>query len=338
MVRIDGSKGEGGGQVLRTSLALSLVTGTPFEMVNIRAGRAKPGLLRQHLTAVKAAAEVGAAEVTGAELGSRELTFKPRALSPGNYYFAVGTAGSATLVLQTVLPALMMASGPSTLRLEGGTHNKAAPPFDFLEKAYLPLVRRMGPKVEAVLERHGFFPAGGGKLRVNVDPAPLKPLTLMERGRVTRRQGTALIAQIPFDVAKRELATVEELLKWRPDELRTEELKRSVGPGNVLTLEVESEHVTEVFTSFGERGVRAEDVAGHAAAEAKRYLDAEVPVGEHLCDQLLLLLALAKGGSFRTLPLDGHSETQLHTFAHFLDVKVDVREVSPEVREVEVRP
>ncbi|HEX8697393.1 MAG TPA: RNA 3'-terminal phosphate cyclase, partial [Myxococcaceae bacterium] len=188
MVRIDGSKGEGGGQVLRTSLALSLVTGTPFQMVNVRAGRAKPGLLRQHLTALKAAAEVGAAEVTGAELGSRELTFKPRALSPGNYFFAVGTAGSATLVLQTVLPALMVASGPSTLMLEGGTHNPAAPPFDFLKKAYLPLVRRMGPEVEAVLDRPGFFPAGGGKFRVDVKPAPLKPLHLMERGRVLRRE------------------------------------------------------------------------------------------------------------------------------------------------------
>jgi RNA 3'-terminal phosphate cyclase (ATP) len=337
MVRIDGSKGEGGGQVLRTSLALSLVTGTPFQMVNIRAGRQKPGLLRQHLTAVKAATEVGAAEVTGAELGSRELTFKPRALAPGNYFFSVGTAGSATLVLQTVLPALMVASGPSTLRLEGGTHNPLAPPFDFLQKAYLPLVKRMGPKVEAVLERHGFFPAGGGKFQVKVEPAPLKPLVLLERGRVVRRQATALIAMIPFDVAKRELATVEQALKWKPTELRTEELKRTQGPGNVLTLEVESEHVTEVFTAFGERGVRAEEVAGNAAGEVKRYLDAEVPVGEHLCDQLLLLLALAKGGTFRTLPLDGHAVTQLDTFAHFLDVKVDVREVSPEVREVEIR-
>ncbi|WP_224365399.1 RNA 3'-terminal phosphate cyclase [Hyalangium versicolor] len=337
MVRIDGSKGEGGGQVLRTSLALSLVTGTPFQMVNIRAGRQKPGLLRQHLTAVKAAAEVGAAEVVGAEMGSRELTFKPRALSAGNYFFAVGTAGSATLVLQTVLPALMLASGPSTLVLEGGTHNPMAPPFDFLEKAYFPLVRRMGPKVEAVLERHGFFPAGGGKFRVNVEPAPLKPLTLLERGEVKRRMATALIGQIPFDVAKRELATVEQALKWKPYELRTEELKRSVGPGNVLWLEVESEHVTEVFTAFGERGVRAEEVAGNAVEEARRYLDAEVPVGEHLCDQLLLLLALAKGGTFRTLPLDGHAETQLETFKHFLDVKVEVREVTREVREVEVR-
>ena len=139
---------------------MELVTGTPFRMENIRAGRQKPGLLRQHLTAVKAAAEVGAAEMEGAELGSRELTFKPRALSAGNYYFAVGTAGSATLVLQTVLPALMLASGPSTLMLEGGTHNPMAPPFDFLEKAYFPLVRRMGPKVEACCD---FVAAGGSR-------------------------------------------------------------------------------------------------------------------------------------------------------------------------------
>ncbi|MBZ4422419.1 RNA 3'-terminal phosphate cyclase [Myxococcus sp. RHSTA-1-4] len=337
MVRIDGSKGEGGGQVLRTSLALSLVTGTPFTITNIRAGRKKPGLLRQHLTAVKAAEAVGAAEVSGAELGSRELTFRPRALAAGNYHFAVGTAGSATLVLQTVLPALLMAQGPSTLMLEGGTHNPAAPPFDFLQRAYLPLVRRMGPAVEATLERPGFFPAGGGKFRVDVKPAPLKPLSLLERGRVLRRDVKAVVAMIPFDVAKRELDTVAGALKWRPDEFRTEELKRSPGPGNVLVAEVESEHVTEVFTAFGERGKRAEAVGEEVAEEVMRYLDAEVPVGEHLCDQLLLLLALAKGGTFRTLPLDGHAETQLHTMAHFLDVKVQVREVSREVREVEVR-
>ncbi|MCY1021550.1 RNA 3'-terminal phosphate cyclase [Pyxidicoccus sp. MSG2] len=337
MVRIDGSQGEGGGQVLRTSLALSLVTGTPFTMTNIRAGRKKPGLLRQHLTGVKAAEAVGAAEVSGAELGSRELTFRPRALAAGNYHFSVGTAGSATLVMQTVLPALLMAGTPSTLMLEGGTHNPAAPPFDFLQKAYLPLLRKMGPAVEATLERPGFFPAGGGKFRVDVRPAPLEPVSLLERGRVLRREVKAVVAMIPFDVAKRELDVAGGALKWRPDELRTEELKRSPGPGNVLMAEVESEHVTEVFTAFGERGKRAEMVAEEMVAEVKRYLDAEVPVGEHLCDQLLLLLALAKGGTFRTLPLDGHAETQLHTMAHFLDVKVQVREVSREVREVEVR-
>ncbi|HEX8434467.1 RNA 3'-terminal phosphate cyclase [Archangium sp.] len=337
MIRIDGSKGEGGGQVLRTSLALSLVTGTPFQVVNIRAGRSKPGLLRQHLTAVKAAAAVGDAELEGAELHSKELTFRPRSLKCGEYHFAVGTAGSATLVLQTVLPALLSASGPSTLVLEGGTHNPAAPPFDFLAKAYLPLVRRMGPVVEATLDRPGFFPAGGGKFRVSVQPAPLKPLHLLERGNVVRRQATAMFSQVPFDVAKRELETVGRRLGWSEAERRVEELKRAPGPGNVLSLEVESEHVTEVFTAFGERGVRAEDVAAAAAEEARVYLEAGVPVGEHLCDQLMLLLALARGGSFRTLPLDGHAQTQIETFAHFLDVKVAVHEVSTQARDVQIK-
>lgn len=337
MIRIDGSRGEGGGQVLRTSLALSLVTGTPFQMVNIRAGRSKPGLLRQHLTAVHAAAEVGEAEVTGAALGSRELTFRPRALRPGGYHFAVGSAGSATLVLQTVLPALLMVEGASSLTLEGGTHNMAAPPFDFLAKTYLPLLRRMGPAVEATLDRPGFFPAGGGKFRVMVQPSPLKPLALLERGAVVRKQATAVVSQIPVDVARRELEAVERVLKWAPEELAVQELKRSTGPGNVVTLEVECEHLTAVFTGFGQRRVRAEVVGEQVATEARTWLESGVPVDHHLCDQLLLLCALAKGGAFRTLPLDGHAETQLHTMAHFLDVKVDVREESPEVREVVVR-
>ncbi|MHA7629540.1 RNA 3'-terminal phosphate cyclase [Corallococcus sp. M7] len=337
MVRIDGSQGEGGGQVLRTALALSLVTGTPFEMVNVRAGRAKPGLLRQHLTALKAAETVGAAEVTGAELGSKQLSFHPRALSAGNYHFAVGSAGSATLVLQTVLPALLHAEGASTLMLEGGTHNPAAPPFDFLEKTYLPLLRRMGPRVDVTLDRPGFYPAGGGRFRVDIQPAKLQPLQLLERGRVLRTEVVAQVAAIPFDVAKRELDTVAAVLKLRPDQQRPEELKRSYGPGNVLRVEVESEHVTEVFTGFGERGKRAETVGEEVAAKVKRYLDAGVPVGEHLCDQLLLLCALAKGGHFRTVALDSHSLTQRETMAHFLDVKVDVRELERDVHEVTVR-
>jgi RNA 3'-terminal phosphate cyclase (ATP) len=144
MIDIDGSEGEGGGQVLRTSLSLSLVTGSPFRIEKIRAGRKKPGLLRQHLTAVQAAAQIGSAEVEGDELGSREIIFRPATVKPGRYTFSVGTAGSAGLVLQTVLPPLLLASGPSELTLEGGTHNPWAPPFDFLSRAFFPLLRRMG--------------------------------------------------------------------------------------------------------------------------------------------------------------------------------------------------
>ena len=170
MLTIDGSRGEGGGQILRTSLGLSLVTGRAFRIVRIRAGRAKPGLRHQHRTAVQAAARVGNAEVEGAEVGSMELTFVPGAVAAGEYEFSVGTAGSAALVLQAVLPALLTASQPSRLKLEGGTHNPFAPPFDFLAKTFLPIVNRMGPRVTAELERPGFYPAGGGEMRLTIEP------------------------------------------------------------------------------------------------------------------------------------------------------------------------
>src|SRR6516164_8542496 len=185
MITIDGSQGEGGGQILRTSLALSLVTSQPFRMERIRAKRQKPGLLKQHLTSVEAAKTVGCAEVTGTALGSQTLEFKPGPVTPGNYRFAVGTAGSATLVLQTVLPSLLTASGRSTLTLEGGTHNPLAPPFDFLARSFMPLIRSMGPGVELELKTSGFFPAGGGRFQARIEPVTrLSTLVLMERGAI----------------------------------------------------------------------------------------------------------------------------------------------------------
>ena len=171
MLTIDGSFGEGGGQILRTALALSLVTGRECRLEKIRAGREKPGLLHQHLAAVNAAAAISRADVEGATLGSRELIFRPNGIAPGEYTFSVGTAGSATLVLQTVFPALLTATGSSGLVLEGGTHNPLAPPFEFVAKSFLPLINRLGPTVRAKLDRHGFYPAGGGKIRVTIEPA-----------------------------------------------------------------------------------------------------------------------------------------------------------------------
>jgi RNA 3'-terminal phosphate cyclase (ATP) len=171
LIEIDGSFREGGGQILRTSLALSLVTGQAFHIRNIRAARRKPGLLRQHLTAVNAAAEIGQAKVEGAALASRELVFHPGDVAAGRYHFVVGSAGSATLVLQSILPALIVASGPSKIVLEGGTHNPHAPPFDYLQKTFLPILNRMGPTITATLERPGFYPAGGGKFMVTIKPA-----------------------------------------------------------------------------------------------------------------------------------------------------------------------
>jgi RNA 3'-terminal phosphate cyclase len=214
MIVLDGSQGEGGGQILRSALALSLCTGAPFRIDNIRAGRPRPGLMRQHLTAVQAATQVGNAETTGAAVGSRSLTFRPGKLRAGDYTFSVGTAGSATLVLQTVLPALVTADGPSRLVIEGGTHNPASPPFDFLDRTFLPLLARMGPRVCAKLERPGFYPAGGGRISVSIEPAPLIPLVLERRGEIRACRARAIVANLPRLIAERELACLAKRLDW----------------------------------------------------------------------------------------------------------------------------
>ncbi len=326
MLVIDGSRGEGGGQVLRTALALSLVTGQPFRIEKIRAGRQKPGLMRQHLMAVNAAAEIGGAKVEGNALGSRELTFRPGRVRGGHYHFAIGTAGSCTLVLQAVLPALLTLDEPTEIVLEGGTHNKAAPPFDFIARSFLPLLQRLGPRLEATLEQPGFYPAGGGRMRVQVEPAQrLGRLDLSRRGAVTGRRARALVARLPRHIGERELGMVREQLGWADDELEVQEIDSSAGPGNALVIEVESESLVEVFTGFGERGVRAEQVALQAVREAGEYLDAGVPVGRHLADQLLLPLVLAGGGSFRSLSPTLHATTNIEVIRHFLPLEITVQ-------------
>jgi len=338
MLTIDGSQGQGGGQILRTSVALSMVTGTPLTIDRIRAGRKKPGLMRQHLTAVLAAAAVGQAHVEGAELGSSRLVFQPGATRPGEYHFNVGTAGSTTLVLQTVLPALLNADGPSTLVLEGGTHNPFAPPFDFLAKAFLPIVNRMGPAVIATLERPGFYPGGGGKIRVSVKPSlRLAGLDLLERGAIRRRRASAVVAKLPRHIAERELDVVRCRLGLDQTELNILEIPSTRGPGNVVLIEVESEHVTEVFVGFGARGLKAEAVAARAADQVDRYLAADVPVGVNLADQLLLPLVLAGGGSFRTMPLSGHAKTNIDVIQRFCDCEVAVRPAGSRAIRVSVR-
>jgi len=332
---IDGSRGEGGGQILRSSLALALVTGEPFRAVQIRAGRRKPGLLNQHLTAVRAAEEISGARVEGACLGSRELSFTPGSVRPGDYRFDVGSAGSATLVLQTILPALAGAAGPSRLVLVGGTHNPFSPPFDFLQRVFLPLLARMGPRVEAALDQPGFYPAGGGRFRVEVQPAPLARLELLERGAVRERRARALVARLPRAVGQREVGRVGSALGWGEAELRSEEVK-SAGPGNALMLEVASEGITELFTSFGERGVSAEAVADRAVAQVRRYFAAGVPVGDQLADQLLLPLALAGGGVFRTLEPSSHTRTNLEVLRTFLQLEVRMEELGTDDWRVEL--
>ncbi|NOX55673.1 MAG: RNA 3'-terminal phosphate cyclase [Planctomycetes bacterium] len=326
---IDGSYGEGGGQILRSSLALSLVTGRPVVVERIRAGRKKPGLRRQHLTAVRAAAEISQANVKGAELGSQRLEFQPRTVRPGQYEFRIGTAGSATLVLQTILPALMLAEGPSRLTFEGGTHNPWAPPFDFVAQTYLPLVNRMGPDVKVYLERPGFYPAGGGRFRAEVEPAgSLAPLELLQRGKLRHCRARILLANLPEHIAQRERDTLLRRTGWDRSAITIELLRDAPGPGNVVVIEVESEALTEVFVESGRIGLRAEQVARNAWQQTKRYLDSDVPVGEYLADQLLLPLGIGAyqgtGGAFRTFRLTEHARTHIHILRMFLDVRIDV--------------
>lgn len=324
LLLIDGSEGEGGGQILRTSLSLSVITGRPFRIYNIRANRGKPGLRRQHLAAVRAAAEISGAELTGDAVDSRDLIFAPQAVRPGTYNFDVGSAGSTMLVLQTVIPPLMMADAPSTLTLAGGTHNFGAPPFTFLEKTFLPMINRMGPRIEAKLHRHGFAPAGGGSATVRILPTrQLAPLKLDHRGPVKRVLAKATVAGLPPSIAKRELDVIREKLNLTPHQLKVEELPPDQGPGNIVTIEIESDEVTEVVTAFGQRAVPAEKVAAAAAQEAQTYLEASVPVGEHLADQLMIPMALARrGSSYLTLPLSLHSTTNIAAIARFVEVQI----------------
>jgi RNA 3'-terminal phosphate cyclase (ATP) len=328
MITIDGSQGEGGGQILRTSLALSLVTGQPFRIINIRAGRKKPGLMRQHLTAVQAAATIGNAQVDGDSIGSLQLTFIPHSINTGKFTFSTGSAGSCTLVFQTILPALMLAEHQSEITLEGGTHNPFAPPYDFFEQTFLPLVSRMGVNVKVNLEQYGFYPAGGGRFTASITPLQkLNGFDLTQRGEINSFEVRALVANLGESIGHRECRTIGEILGWPKSNLKIVKVKNATGPGNAVVIEIAATHITEIFTAFGERGVPSETVATHVAREAHEYLSSGVPVDSHLADQLMIPFALAKSGSYMTTSLTRHSTTNIEVIRLFLDTAIKVESI-----------
>lgn len=336
MITIDGSYGEGGGQVLRTSLALAMLTGQSFKITRIRSGRKKPGLLRQHLTAVKAAEQICQAETSGAALHSTGLTFKPGKIVPGKYEFKVGTAGSATLVLQTVLPALLIAEKPSTLFLEGGTHNPFAPPFDFLQRSFIRIINQLGPEVTLKLERYGFYPAGGGRFRVEIKPAKaFQKIELLEKGAVISQKARAFSAQISPKIGEAEIEQIRHRMQWASDECRALMVKSS-GPGNIVMLEVVFENVTEIFTGFGEVRRPLKKVVAQAVTQARQYLSANVPVGKYLADQLLLPLAMAGSGIYKTLKPTLHTTTNIQVIEKFMNLSVKTERLNDEVWLIQV--
>lgn len=268
--------------------------------------------MRQHLTCVQAAAAISDAQVSGAAVGSREITFSPGAVRSGTYHFPIGTAGGTTLVLQAVLPALLRADGHSTVAVEGGTHNKAAPPFEFFERVLIPLLNRAGANLSARLERHGFYPAGGGRVVVEIEPTrDAKPLQLLERGARLSAHAVAMVSRLSPSVALREIEVLRDRLALTEEETRIVEVPNAISSGNAAAVEVRYEHITEVFSGVGEIGRSAEVVARAIADEARDYIASQKPVGPYLADQLMVPLAMLGGGQYATGPLTEHAKTNL---------------------------
>ncbi|CAN5893374.1 RNA 3'-terminal phosphate cyclase [soil metagenome] len=341
MIDIDGSSGEGGGQILRTSLALSMITGKAFAMRNIRANRAQPGLRRQHSACVEVARLLCNGTVHGNTVGSSYLEFTPAAIIGGDHTVDIGSMGSTTLVVQTVLVPIISAGIELALVVRGGTHNPMAPPFEFLERVYLPCLRAMGAQVELMLDEHGFVASPGerqgqlGQLTLRVSPstparegAPrLTANDFVHASSIRTRRATVLLSRLPTHVGDREIAVIRERLGFDATECEINEL-RGAGIANAVSIEFGREmsglSIREHITELGEKGVRAELVAARACEQAERYLAADAPVGEHLADQLLLPFAVAPGGRFRTGELSLHATTNIATIGRFLDVPIEV--------------
>ena len=326
MIKIDGSTGEGGGQILRTSLTLSMVTGLPFSMLNIRSKRSKPGILRQHLVAIRAAAVVCGSEVSGDHLGSTELNFTPGSLKGGNHRFDIGSAGSCTLVLQTLIPALMLAKEPSRIEVCGGTHNPMAPPYEALQRSYGKLIRDIGGDVRIDLNRFGFYPAGGGSIVADIRPtAELRGFPMLDRGPLISKRVESLIASIPAMIADKELTHIRDATGWDQSTFSTVPISKADGSGNALIATLEFQNSTEVFWCPGQKRVSSEQIAQGVLDQIQDYVSAEGAFwGEHMADQVMLPLALAGGGSFTTTVFTDHSMTNADVIEKFLPVAINL--------------
>ncbi len=318
-IDLDGSTGEGGGQILRSALSLSAITGRPFALNRIRAGRKRPGLMRQHLTCVQAVAEICGAKTSALQLGGTELMFEPGCIQASQGHFEIGTAGSTTLLLQTILPVLMHAPQASQVQLSGGTHAIKAPCFEYLDEVFLPRLAQMNARVQVDLKRVGFFPAGGGRLSLTVEPSSLLPYQWHDCADKTALSAEVLTtAEIPKSVAERELQKACKAFALTQEDVWVREITSAACPGNALLIRSEG----SLSCAYGGRGKRAEQVAKDAIWDMQRYLNSPAPIDEHLADQLLLPLALAGGGGFTTLALTPHFHSNVEVIEAFLEIKI----------------
>ena len=345
MLRIDGSYGEGGGQILRTSLSLSCALGRPVEITNIRRGRRSPGLQPQHLTAVLAAASISGAEVEGAELSSSALRFRPHGTVGGTHRFDVaerkGSAGSTSLVLQTILLPLCFAEQPSLITVNGGTHVPWSPSFHYLGSVALPLLSRLGVRAECSIASWGWYPIGGGQVSAVITPArALQPLTLTGRGRLVRVTGISAVSNLPGHIAARQRNRAMAILGGEGIDAFIETLSApSPGRGSFLFLAAEFEHHTAGSGSLGAIGKRAEEVADEACRELLAHVRAQGALDPHLADQVVPWLAFCDGPSeFTTSRVTGHLLTNLWVMRQFMDVDVQVEGSEGEEGRVMIRP
>ncbi|MCG8609112.1 MAG: RNA 3'-terminal phosphate cyclase [Pseudomonadales bacterium] len=308
MFEIDGGVGEGGGQILRTALTLSMLLNCGVRIRNIRAGRPKPGLMRQHLACVLAAQEVCGAEVRGAQLGSQALEFYPGAVKGGQFCFDIGSAGSTTLLFQTILLPLLSASEPSKVVLKGGTHNPMAPSLTFIEKSFLPLLRAMGAELSIEVTRWGYMPAGGGEWRVDITPKPLRPIERTERGSFIESQVTAYLSGLKRNIAERELAEYEKLSTISPSKWAVLHPEANCS-GNLLTHELLFTHGGYCFVELGEVRLRAEAVAQQLHQQVQAFMAENIALDAHLTDQMMLPMWFAGGGLFAVGDLTEHAAT-----------------------------
>jgi RNA 3'-terminal phosphate cyclase (ATP) len=325
-IELDGSFGEGGGQILRTSLTLSLVTGRPFHLRNVRARRPKPGLHPQHLMCVRAAARIGGATVRGDRLGSTDLVFEPGDVVAGEYHFSIGTAGATGLVLQTLyLPLALRGDAPSHVRIEGGTHVTASPCFHFLDTTWRAYMALLGMEVRLSMSRPGFYPRGGGQVEAWIQPSRrLRGLELLERGPVARVSGFSAVGRLPGHIAERQARRARQRLEETGLEADVHEEAWQNGPGTVLGLIVETAPVPALFFGLGERGKPAERVADEAADQALAYLAAAPAVVDpHSADQIVLPLAVAAGPSaYSVSEVTRHLCTNIEVIRRFVDREI----------------
>jgi RNA 3'-phosphate cyclase len=330
-LQIDGAYGEGGGQLVRTAVALAALTGTSICVDNIRARRDKPGLAAQHLTAVRAVATLCDADVSGLELRSQQIGFSPGALRGGEFRFDVGTAGCITLVLQAALPALVAARAPSQIVVTGGTDVRWSPPVDYLREVILPLIGRMGAQVSLEVTRRGYYPRGGGEVAVSVTPAALRPLQLPGSGALQSLYARVHVSNLPLHIAERmrdAMTARLEPVTGRPVavEMLSFGPEAAVGPGGAVVAWARTEHTLLGAGRVAERGIRAEVLGDAVGRSLSTDLNAGVTLDLHASDQLLLYLALAGGKSiFRTHRLSSHARTAMWLIEQFLPVRFEVK-------------